>query len=243
MDTPSSSTVQALFDQIAPVYDQLNAGLSLGQHRVWKQMAIKWANPLPGGLNVDLCCGSGDLTLMMAHTLRGNGTVIGIDFSPRQLAIAQTRAQVLSWSNTLRWVEADVLTLPLDSVSVDAITMGYGLRNVVDIPAALTEIYRVLKPGAKAAILDFNRPTSAMMQQFQRWYLRQIVVPIASCFDLKEEYAYLETSIARFPTGPAQIQLAEQAGFEAVRHYAIAADTMGILVITKPNLQSPQIRG
>lgn len=241
MNTASNPQVQDLFNQIAPVYDQLNGWLSLGQHRVWKQMTVRWASPVLGGLNVDLCCGSGDLALMTARTLRGNGQVIGIDFSSRQLAIAQARAQFLPWAKALRWIESDVLALPLDSHSVDSITMGYGLRNVIDIPAALGEIYRVLKPGAKAAILDFNRPTSAMMQQFQRWYLRQIVVPIASCFELKEEYAYLETSLARFPTGLAQIQLAEQVGFEAVKHYAIAADTMGVLVITKPNAKPKQL--
>jgi demethylphylloquinol methyltransferase len=234
VNTVNSEQVQALFDEIAPVYDQLNAWLSLGQHRVWKQMAIQWANPQPNGINVDLCCGSGDLTLMTARTLWGQGQVIGIDFSGRQLEVARTRAQGLLWADRLQWIESDVLTLPLPDSTIGAITMGYGLRNVMDIPKALGEIYRVLKPGANAAILDFNRPTSDVMQQFQRWYLRQIVVPIASRFNLKEEYAYLETSIARFPTGPEQIQLATQAGFESVRHYAIAADTMGILVMSKP---------
>jgi demethylphylloquinol methyltransferase len=233
MSRPSSEQVQALFDEIAPVYDQLNAWLSLGQHRVWKQMAIKWANPQPNGINVDLCCGSGDLTLAIARTLRGQCKVIGIDFSRRQLEVAQTRAQMLPWSDSLQWIESDVLTLPLPDNSVDAITMGYGLRNVTDIPKALSEIYRVLKPGAHAAILDFNRPTTAIMQNFQRWYLRQIVVPIASRFNLEREYAYLETSLARFPMGPEQVQLATQAGFAAVRHYAIAMDTMGILVMAK----------
>lgn len=234
MNPVPSQQVQALFDEIAPVYDQLNAWLSLGQHRAWKHMAIRWANPKPNGLNVDLCCGSGDLTLITARTLRGQGKVIGIDFSRRQLDVAKTRAQKLPWADAIEWIESDVLTLPLPDNAVDAITMSYGLRNVVDIPKALGEIYRVLKPGASAAILDFNRPTSAIMQQFQRWYLRQIVVPIASRFDLKEEYAYLETSIARFPTGSEQVELTTQAGFEAVRHYAIAADTMGILVMAKP---------
>jgi demethylmenaquinone methyltransferase/2-methoxy-6-polyprenyl-1,4-benzoquinol methylase len=234
MSRPSSQQVQALFDDIAPVYDRLNAWLSLGQHRVWKQMAIQWANPQPNGINIDLCCGSGDLTLMTARTLRGRGKTIGIDFSRRQLEIAQNRARALPWSDSLQWIESDVLTLPLPDNSVDALTMGYGLRNVMDIPQALGEIFRVLKPGANAAILDFNRPTSAVMQQFQQWYLRQIVVPVASWFELKEEYAYLETSLARFPTGPQQVELATHTGFESVRHYAIAFDTMGILVVTKP---------
>jgi demethylphylloquinol methyltransferase len=235
MSATSSPQVQALFDQIAPVYDQLNAWLSLGQHRVWKQMAVQWAEPKPGGVNVDLCCGSGDLTLLMAYTVKDNGKTIGIDFSHQQLAIAQQRSSSLPWANSIEWIESDVLKLPLADQSVDAITMGYGLRNVADIPQALQEIYRVLKPKCRAAILDFNRSTSPGVQQFQQWYLQQIVVPIASCFQLKEEYAYLETSIARFPTGPEQVELAIAAGFEAVCHYPIAANMMGILVIQKPN--------
>jgi demethylphylloquinol methyltransferase len=241
MSATSSPQVQALFDQIAPVYDQLNAWLSLGQHRVWKQMAVQWAKPKPGGVNVDLCCGSGDLSLLMAHTVRGNGRIIGIDFSPRQLAIAQQRSNALPWANSIEWIESDVLELPLSDYSVDAITMGYGLRNVADIPQALQEIYRVLKPQGRAAILDFNRSTSPEVQQFQQWYLRQIVVPIASCFQLKEEYAYLETSIARFPTGPEQVELAIAAGFEAVCHYPIAANMMGILVIQKHNSEQSNL--
>ncbi len=234
MSTPSSAPVQALFNQIAPVYDQLNAWLSLGQHRVWKQMAIQWAQPKLGGINVDLCCGSGDLTLLMAHRLSGNGQVIGIDFSHQQLAIAQQRTQSISWAKSIQWIEADVLELPLGDNTVDAITMGYGLRNVTDIPKALQEIHRVLKPQGKVAILDFNRATAPDVRQFQQWYLRQIVVPIAAWFQLEEEYAYLETSLARFPTGPEQVELALAAGFETVRHYPIAGGTMGVLVMGKP---------
>ena len=243
MDT-TSPQVQALFDQIAPVYDQLNGWLSLGQHWIWKQMAVQWAEPKAGGVNVDLCCGSGDLTILTARTVHsgsypscsGPSSIIGIDFSHQQLAVAQQRSKFLSPANPIQWIEADVLNLPLQDRSVDALTMGYGLRNVADIPLALQEIYRVLKPGSKAAILDFNRPTAALTRQFQQWYLRQIVVPIASQFQLKEEYAYLETSLARFPTGPEQVSLAEAAGFEAC-HYPIAGDMMGILVIEKPELE------
>ncbi len=234
MSTISSPHVQALFDQVAPVYDQLNDWLSLGQHRVWKQMAIQWAQPQANGINADLCCGSGDLTLLMAHRLKGHGQVLGFDFSQQQLAIARQKARPLTWAHSIRWLQADVLQLPLEDSSVDALTMGYGLRNVADIPGALNEILRVLKPQGRAAILDFNRSMSPPVRQFQRWYLQQVVVPIASRFQLKEEYAYLETSLAAFPTGPQQVQLACEIGFDAVRHYPFAGDTMGILVLVKP---------
>ncbi len=234
MQVTASHQVQALFNQIAPVYDQLNGWLSLGQHRIWKQMAIQWAQPQPGGFNVDLCCGSGDLTFMMAHTLRGQGKVVGIDFSSQQLAIAQHRTQSNPWADSINWIESDVLQLPLQDNTVDAIAMGYGLRNVVDIPKAFQEMYRVLKPQSNAAILDFNRPEHPWTQQFQQWYLQQVVVPVASACGLMDEYAYLETSLARFPTGPEQVALAYEAEFESVRHYPIAGGTMAVLVVRKP---------
>lgn len=233
----SSPQIQALFDQIAPVYDRLNGWLSLGQHRIWKQMAVQWAEPKVGGVNVDLCCGSGDLTLQLARTVRGQGRTIGIDFSQQQLAVAHQRSEHSAFAGSIEWIESDVLALPLDDGSVDAITMGYGLRNVADIPQALHEIHRVLKPQCCAAILDFNRPTFLLARQFQQWYLRQIVVPIAAHFQLTEEYAYLETSLSRFPTGPQQVELATAAGFEAC-HYEIVGGMMGVLVLRRLSNQN-----
>ncbi|HEY9828029.1 MAG TPA: ubiquinone/menaquinone biosynthesis methyltransferase, partial [Stenomitos sp.] len=193
-----------------------------------------WANPLPGGVHADLCCGSGDLTLLVARTLRGQGNIIGIDFSSQQLAIAQSRGQASPWAKSLAWIEADVLNLPLEDSSVDSLTMGYGLRNVASIEQALAEMFRILKPQGRAAILDFNRVETPWARQFQQWYLRQIVVPVATYFHLKEEYAYLETSLARFPTGPEQVALAKAAGFASATHYPIAGGMMGVLVMVKP---------
>jgi demethylphylloquinol methyltransferase len=233
VDHSQRSRVQTLFNTIAPVYDQLNAGLSLGQHTVWKYMAIQWTTLNPEGLNVDLCCGSGDIALYMARFLRGRGQIVGVDFSPNQLAIAQQRAQASMWTQQIEWIEADVLALPFAENTVDTVTMGYGLRNVTDISRCLAEILRVLKPTGTAAILDFNRPESVWVQQFQRWYLQNIVVPIAAQFNLKAEYEYLETSVARFPTGAEQVGLAQDCGFGAAHHYDIAGGTMGILVLTK----------
>jgi demethylphylloquinol methyltransferase len=225
--------VQTLFNEIAPVYDRLNALLSLGQHRIWKTMTVQWARPNPNGLNVDLCCGSGDIALLMARYLAGKGRVMGIDFASQQLAIARQRAAAAPWSRSIEWLEADVLQLPLETDSVDAITMGYGLRNVVDIPRCLAELFRVLKSTGRVAILDFNRSESWWVQQFQQWYLRNIVVPVASQFNVRAEYEYLETSLAQFPTGKQQVYLAKEAGFAVACHYAIAGGTMGILVLSK----------
>ena len=229
----TSTQIRAIFDRIAPVYDHLNDQLSLGQHRIWKQMAVKWSDAHPGDTCIDLCCGSGDLALRLARQVGGRGCVYGLDFSSAQLAIAQQRAQRQYSHAPITWVEADVLDLPFDDNKFAAATMGYGLRNVTEIPRSLKELHRILKPGAKAAILDFHRPSNPQLRAFQQWYLDTIVVPIAQQLGLTEEYAYISPSLDRFPTGQEQVELARQAGFPAPIHYPIANGMMGVLVMAK----------
>ena len=196
-------------------------------------MAVKWSNAHPGDTCLDLCCGSGDLALRLARRVGNTGSVYGVDFSSAQLAIAREKMEQQYSHVSITWVEADVLDLPFADNHFDAATMGYGLRNVTDIPRSLKELHRVLQPGAKAAILDFHRPSNSQLRAFQQWYLDTIVVPIAQQLRLTEEYAYISPSLDRFPTGQQQVELAHQAGFAAVRHYPIASDMMGILVVTK----------
>lgn len=232
ISTPQAQAVQDLFDRIAPAYDQLNDWLSLGLHRVWKQMAVKWSQPQAGATCLDVCCGSGDLARLLAQRVGAAGHVYGVDFSSAQLAIAQQRAS-LSRSLPITWIEADALNLPFESNTFDAATMGYGLRNVTDISRSLQELQRVLKPGATVAILDFHRPSQPPLQAFQNWYLDAIVVPTAERLGLREEYAYIHASLDRFPGGDRQVELASQAGFTHSVHYPIASGMMGVLVATK----------
>lgn len=232
----SSTQVRAIFDRIAPVYDQLNDRLSLGQHRIWKQMAVKWSSAGVGDTCLDLCCGSGDLSLRLGRQVGSSGHVYGVDFSPAQLAIARERAKRQHFPASMTWVEADVLHLPFNDHKFDAATMGYGLRNVTDIPRSLKELHRVLKPGAKAAILDFHRPSNPQSRTFQQWYLDNIVVPVAHNLGLTEEYAYISPSLDSFPTGQEQVELSHQAGFTAAIHYPIANGMMGVLVVSKSEI-------
>ncbi len=230
---PTPAEIQAIFDRIAPVYDDFNQWLSLGQHRIWKMMAVKWAEPKPGDRGLDICCGSGDLARRLARQIGPTGRVTGLDFSTALLDMARQHNQAVGSSCACDWVVGDALQLPFADDAFDCATMGYGLRNVVSIPQCLQEIYRVLKPGAKAAILDFHRPSPAFMQQFQDWYLATVVVPLAERFGLTAEYAYISPSLERFPNGPAQVQLALTAGFTQAVHYPISGGMMGVLVLTK----------
>lgn len=229
----TSNPVRDLFDRIAPIYDQLNQSLSFGQHRVWKRMAVKWSGAEAGDTCLDLCCGSGDLAQLLAEAVGIKGQVIGVDFSTAQLKVAAERVCDRVPPLPIAWLEGDALSLPFADAHFDAATMGYGLRNVTDIPRSLRELHRVLKPGAKAAILDFNHPTNPLVQQFQQWYLGAIVVPTAERFGMTEEYAYIAPSLDRFPIRTEQVRLARQAGFAAATHYPIAGGTMGVLVVRK----------
>lgn len=231
--SPVASEIKAIFDRIAPVYDRLNDRLSFGQHRIWKSMTVKWSEAKSGDHALDICCGSGDLALLLAKQVGSQGQVTGLDFACEQLAIAQQRQMVKCPTIPMNWIEGDALKLPFGDSQFDCATMGYGLRNVTNIPLSLQELLRVLKPRAKAAILDFHRPEASHMQLFQSWYLANIVVPTAENMGLKEEYAYINPSVSRFPTGREQIKLAQTAGFSQAVHYPLMGGMMGILVLTK----------
>lgn len=231
--TSAAPEIKAIFDRIAPVYDRLNDRLSWGQHRIWKLMAVKWSEAKLGDYALDVCCGSGDLALLIADRVGNSGKVTGLDFACQQLAIAKQRQQVKCPRASINWLEGDALALPFADNQFDCATMGYGLRNVTNIPLSLQEIHRVIKPSANAAILDFHRPNSGYMEVFQQWYLANIVVPTASDMGLEKEYAYINPSIDRFPTGSEQIKLSYAAGFQRAVHYPLMGGMMGILVLTK----------
>ncbi|MBM5801581.1 MAG: bifunctional demethylmenaquinone methyltransferase/2-methoxy-6-polyprenyl-1,4-benzoquinol methylase UbiE [Cyanobacteria bacterium K_DeepCast_35m_m2_023] len=223
-----AASVQELFETIAPRYDQLNDSLSLGLHRLWKRQALAWVDPQPRQRLLDLCCGTGDLALLLAARVRPGGTVLGLDAAPAPLERAKRRAARQPWL-PLQWEQADALATGLSDGWADGAVMAYGLRNLDDPAGGLVELRRLLRLGGRAAVLDFNRPPASTMAGFQQLYLRRIVVPAARAVGLEAHYAYLEASLARFPTGPEQERLAHRAGFDQVRHVPIAAGLMGML--------------
>ena len=234
-----AASVQDLFETIAPRYDQLNDLLSLGLHRIWKRQALLWVSPQPGERMLDLCCGTGDLALLLADRVRPGGQVIGLDAAAAPLLVAAGRAALQPWL-PVGWQQADALATGLPEATADGAVMAYGLRNLSDPGAGLRELRRLLRPGGRAAVLDFNRleqpdgarssrAVEAALAGFQRLYLRRVVVPVARWFELPDHYAYLEASLQRFPTGAEQQVLAGAAGFAQARHRPLAAGLMGLL--------------
>ncbi|KAK3028214.1 hypothetical protein RJ639_039497 [Escallonia herrerae] len=226
---------QALFNRIAPVYDNLNDLLSLVQHRVWKRMAVSWSGAKIGDNVLDLCCGSGDLAFLMSEKVGPAGQVIGLDFSKEQLLIASSRqhSRPKACYKNIKWVEGDALNLPFPDSYSNAITIGYGLRNVVDKQKAMKEMYRVLRPGSKVSVLDFNKSTNPFTASFQEWMIDTVVVPAASGFGLAKEYRYLNSSIQEFLTGKELEKLALETGFSNARYFEVGGGLMGNLVATR----------
>ncbi|MBW4699963.1 MAG: bifunctional demethylmenaquinone methyltransferase/2-methoxy-6-polyprenyl-1,4-benzoquinol methylase UbiE [Aphanocapsa lilacina HA4352-LM1] len=224
-----SRRIQNIFNAIAPVYDRINDRMSFGLHRVWKKMAVRWSGCGPGDTVLDLCCGTGDLAFLLARRVGVEGTVWGVDFAAAQLAQARRRDR----EGRVRWLEADALDLPFDDDSFDAVTQGFGLRNVVDIPACFAQLRRVLKPGGRAVILDLHAPADAGWRAFQRWYLEGRVTALGRAQGLEAEYAYIAPSLECFPKGDEQVRLARQAGFSQVLHYPLIGGTVGVLVVSK----------
>jgi demethylmenaquinone methyltransferase/2-methoxy-6-polyprenyl-1,4-benzoquinol methylase len=198
--------VRGMFDRIAPVYDAMNRVMTAGLDRSWRRLTVE-AVVQPGDRVLAACCGTGDLAVAAE---REGGIVTGLDFSPRMLERARKK------SETVTWIEGDLLALPFDEGSFDAATVGFGVRNVADLEAALAELHRVLRPGGRLAILEITQPRGGLRPFFSLWFER-IVPLLGKVLPGGKAYTYLPASVRRFPGAEELAALLEQRGFEQVR--------------------------
>ena len=198
--------VRGMFDRIAPVYDAMNRVMTAGLDRSWRRLTVE-AVVQPGDRVLDACCGTGDLAVAAE---REGGLVTGLDFSPRMLERARRK------SDSIAWVEGDLLALPFDDDAFDAATVGFGVRNVADLEAALAELHRVLRPGGRLAILEITQPRGFLRPFFSLWFDR--VVPLlGKVLPGGKAYTYLPASVRRFPGAEELAELLARHGFEQVR--------------------------
>ena len=198
--------VRGMFDRIAPVYDVMNRVMTAGLDRSWRRLAVE-AVIQPGDRVLDACCGTGDLAVAAE---REGGIVTGLDFSPRMLERARRK------SETVTWIEGDLLELPFEDGSFDAATVGFGVRNVADLEAGLAELQRVLRPGGRLAILEITQPRGVLRPFFSLWFER-IVPLLGKVLPGGKAYTYLPASVRRFPGAEELAALLERHGFTQVR--------------------------
>ncbi|MCF7668295.1 MAG: bifunctional demethylmenaquinone methyltransferase/2-methoxy-6-polyprenyl-1,4-benzoquinol methylase UbiE [Verrucomicrobia bacterium] len=220
--------VKSLFTKIAPHYDIINDIQSLGLHRLWKKRLVALAKVRPNESALDLCCGTGDITRILAQK---TSKVIGLDFNKAMLEIAARRCRKHSG---IRFVHADALNAPFPDASFDVVTIAYGLRNLTSPDAGIKEIHRLLKPRGRALILDFGTPTSRILRTFYFAYLK-FVVPVFGlvfCGD-KYAYSYIIESLHNYPAQAGVQKILGTTGFTNISTIQILGGIMSIHLAVK----------
>jgi len=198
--------VRKMFDRIAPIYDGMNRLMTAGLDRRWRRETAA-AVVRPGDRVLDVCCGTGDLALAAAEA---GGKVTGLDFSEAMLERARRKAPAIEW------VSGDALALPFADDSFEAVTIGFGLRNLADAEPGLAELRRVLSPGGRVAILEITRPRGVLRPFYRLWF--DGVIPLAGkVLPGGSAYSYLPASVRRFPDPEGLAKLMDDAGFGDIR--------------------------
>jgi demethylmenaquinone methyltransferase/2-methoxy-6-polyprenyl-1,4-benzoquinol methylase len=209
--------VREMFAAIAPRYDRANRLLTAGVDESWRRRAVAELAVPHGGRVVDLCCGTGDLVF---HLLKSDGDmdVVGVDFTPAMLEGARARAKRADPSARASFVEGDVTRLPLGDASFDGATMGFSMRNVVDVVGTLKEARRVLRPGARFVNLDVTKPANPLVRRVFGLYFYGIVPLVGGLVGgSKTAYRYLPNSLTNFPDADGLADRFRTAGFHDVR--------------------------
>lgn len=220
--------VAGVFDSVASRYDLMNDFMSLGIHRLWKHHAVARLQVRPNHHVLDLACGSGDLALLIAPKAN-NGQVTLSDINDNMLAVAKNRLIDKGLVANVDFTQANAEFLPFCDNTFDRIIMGFGLRNVTHKDKALASIYRVLKPGGRAIILEFSHPTNTLLSSWYDTYSFHVLPFLGKIIaNDADSYRYLAESIRMHPNQETLKALMLTAGFDACEYTNL---TGGIVAI------------
>ena len=238
----SSARVRAMFSAIAGRYDLLNHLLSANQDVRWRRRAVRLLTPRAGERILDLCCGTGDLAFEILRR-QARCHITGADFAEPMLEIAKSKVQSpkskgsKSPSPQIEFMWADALNLPFADASFDAVTVAFGVRNFEDTAAGLREMRRVLRPGGRALILEFMRPTSFFLRYVFGLFFKGILPRIGRLISRHDSaYNYLPASVNEFYTRREFEPLLRECGFRDVRSFDYNFGGVSCFLAKKPKL-------
>lgn len=224
--------VQGMFDRIAGAYDRVNDLMTGGRHHAWKRTMIELARVRPGAHALDLCTGTGDIARLLALAAGPTGQVTGLDFSEGMLEVARQRPHS---GPAITWQQGDALALPFADLSFDAVTVGFGLRNLSDLDRGLAEIRRVLKPGGRFVSLDMGKPRAWVLKRGAEFYEYRIVPAMGGLVSgERDAYEYLPASNRSFPDQRELARRLEAVGFTAAQAHDRMLGAVALVSATAP---------
>lgn len=220
--------VRQMFDSIAPRYDLLNRLLSFGIDRRWRRFAVAQLDVPENGHVLDIATGTCDVALEVARTTHESVTIIGEDFTQGMLVHGQEKLNTTPLGRKILLVNAPCEAIPHPDRTFDAITIAFGIRNVIDRQAGLNEMFRVLKPGGRVVILEFSTPRSRLFRNIYYFYFRRLLPAIGGLLSQRSAYQYLPDSVIEFPVQEEFQQMMASAGFSSLRYHDL---TFGISTV------------
>ncbi|WP_347311646.1 bifunctional demethylmenaquinone methyltransferase/2-methoxy-6-polyprenyl-1,4-benzoquinol methylase UbiE [Defluviimonas sp. SAOS-178_SWC] len=220
--------VHGVFTRVANKYDIMNDVMSVGIHRLWKDAMMDWLAPRPGQKLLDVAGGTGDIAFRFLKRAPGAEATV-LDMTESMLIEGQKRAEAENMAERLSWVVGDAMSLPFANNSFDVYTISFGIRNVTRIPDALSEAFRVLKPGGRLMVLEFSQlPNPAMQWAYDKYSFNVIPVMGQIVANDRESYQYLVESIRKFPDQETFAAMIRKAGFSQVKYRNL---TMGVAAL------------
>ena len=210
--------VHGVFTNVASKYDIMNDVMSVGIHRIWKDAMMDWLAPRAGQRLLDVAGGTGDIAFRFLKRA-GQAEAVVLDMTESMLIEGRKRAEAEAMSDKLDWVVGDAMALPFEDNSFDVYTISFGIRNVTRIPDALSEAYRVLRPGGRLMVLEFSQLPNPMMQKAYDLYSFNVIPRMGQVIaNDRDSYQYLVESIRKFPGQERFAAMIRDAGFENVSY-------------------------
>lgn len=217
-ETEKAGLVHGVFTNVASRYDVMNDVMSAGIHRVWKDAMMDWLAPRNGQRLLDVAGGTGDVAFrFLARAPEASAVVL--DMTESMLREGERRSEAQQLADKLDWVVGDAMALPFPDNSFDVYTISFGIRNVTRIPDALSEAFRVLRPGGRLMVLEFSQLTNAGLQKLYDLYSFNVIPRMGQVIaGDRDSYQYLVESIRNFPDQESFASMIRAAGFGQVKY-------------------------